>query len=146
MVTGNASSRSFNGPIPDTPTSFLTAADETTESLMERARGWNCLNYNKPAEGSLTRHQMPSRDFISTCVDGLRTENAFPSCWDGVNEFDPQDPYKHLRYASFVLTGDCPPGFNIRLPTLLFEVIWRVADFTGIPGQFMLSMGDTTGE
>lgn len=50
-----------------------------------------------------------------------------------------------MAYPSEVMTGDCPSGFPIRLPSLFYETIWNTAAFIGQAGQFVLANGDPTG-
>jgi hypothetical protein len=146
MISGNSNRRAFNGPVPDPPKSLWTSSDLTQEALMEKAIGYNCLNYQVvPAEPSLYRHSLPKKNFIDSCIDGLRLEIAFPSCSNGQN-FDPNDPMGHVAYSSLVLDGTCPEEYPIRLPTIFLEVIMATQDFIGKNGQFMLSNGDTTGK
>ncbi|KAI1321502.1 hypothetical protein F5Y16DRAFT_413701 [Xylariaceae sp. FL0255] len=80
-----------------------------------------------------------------------------PNCWDGVN-LDTPNHQDHVAYptsgpATFLnLGGTCPSTHPIRIPQLMFEVVW---DTTGFNDQsdwpedgsqpFCLSMGDNTG-
>jgi hypothetical protein len=68
----------------------------------------------------------------------------FPSCWDG-QSFEIKDQKEHVAYPSEVMTGTCPSGFPIRLPSLFYETIWNTYEFVGQAGQFILANGDPTG-
>lgn len=74
------------------------------------------------------------------CPGGIRTTITFPTCWDGVN-LDSPDHQSHVAYATIpfepyadpVVTrpytpaqerGKCPDGFPVRLPQLMYEVMW----------------------
>lgn len=149
MLAGDTRQRNFSGlPVPDPPTSFWTATDFAESALRQKALGFNCLNYSPGVtpEGTIYRHFMPDKNFLdNTCPDGLRLELVFPSCWNG-KDLDSDDHKSHMRYSSFVLDGTCPEGYETRVPTLLYEVIWATNAFKGVAGQFVLSNGDPTGK
>jgi hypothetical protein len=44
-----------------------------------------------------------------------------------------------------ILDGNCPETHGIRLPTLLFETTYEIGPFIGVPGRYIWSTGDTTG-
>ena len=115
--------------------------------LAQQALGFNCLHYDvNPPENSLAYHQLRSKSFIdSTCTDGVRFELMFPSCWNGQN--DSPDHKSHVAFPSGVQgTGDCPVGYDRRLPALFFETKYDTPAFAGKSGQFVLANGDTTGK
>lgn len=78
------------------------------------------------------------------------------SCWDGVN-LDTPNHQDHVAYpvggpATFLsLGGACPSTHPVRIPQLMYEVVWDTTSFnnkadwpsTGQP--FYLSQGDNTG-
>jgi len=78
------------------------------------------------------------------CVDGIRLELMFPSCWNG-QDTDMVDHKSHIKYPSEVMDGECPPGYDTRVVSLFYETIWNTYAFAGKPGRFTLSTGDTTG-
>lgn len=154
MITGNPYVRNFSGPFPDDPQSDATVWKDTPDDvaipeqqffLMQRALGFNCLNYYGGApEGSLYRHQLPTKDYMDThCVDGLRLELAFPSCGNG--SIDSEDHHSHMAYPSLVQQGTCPKGYDVKYPLLFYETIYNTWAFAGIEGQFLLSYGDPIG-
>lgn len=147
MIAGNSTLRTFSWPIPDVPQSLLSGNLTSQLALQQRALGFNCLNYNAPGEGSLTRHFLPSKEFMDTnCTDGLRLELLFPSCWNGV-DVDSSDHKSHVAYASIVMDdGTCPEGFETRIPTLFYETIFNTFEFRNTSGQFVLANGDPTGK
>ncbi|KAJ8128566.1 hypothetical protein O1611_g5067 [Lasiodiplodia mahajangana] len=132
---------------PDPPQSNWAALKQTGQSdLEQRAIGFNCLNYQAPAEASLFRHYMPNKTFTdANCPDGLRLELMFPSCWNG--ELDSETHKTHVAYPDLVGNGDCPSTHTQRLVTLFFETIWdtNAAQFQGKSGSFVMSNGDRTG-
>lgn len=147
MIAGNNAQRNFTLPVPDPPKSNWAELNQDSQVDREaKALGFNCLNYNNVSatEGSLYRHFMPSKAFIDEyCPDGIRMELMFPSCWDGVNVFTEDNT--HVAYPDLVMTGDCPSGYPIRLPSLFYETIWDMAAFPGVDGEFVISNGDPTG-
>lgn len=146
MIAGNSTLRNFEWPVPDPPTSFWNASDFDQRALRQKALGFNCLHYNTPPnEDTLFRHFLPDKDFLETkCYSGIRIELAFPSCWNG-KDFDSTDHKSHVAYPNFVQSGSCPPEFPVRLPTLLYEVIFDTQINKGKPGTYVFSNGDTTG-
>ncbi|KAF2157539.1 hypothetical protein K461DRAFT_299390 [Myriangium duriaei CBS 260.36] len=145
MIAGDKNLRNFTLPVPDPPTSEWTPEESTQAALRQKALGFNCLNYNKAGEPTLYRHSMPDKTFLDqNCSNGLRLEIMFPSCWNG-KDLDSSDHKSHVAYPSYVMTGMCPEGFDVKLPSLLYETIWDTYSFSGIDGQFVLSHGDPTG-
>ncbi|KAF2220746.1 WSC domain-containing protein [Elsinoe ampelina] len=146
MLAGDMNLRNFsNLPVPDKPTYQWTPEESTQPALRQKAIGFNCMNYNRAPEPTLYRHFMPEKSYLdANCADGIRLELMFPSCWNG-KDLDAPDHKSHVAYPSFVMTGKCPPGYDVKLPSLLYETIWNTYAFKGIDGQFMFSYGDPTG-
>ena len=145
MIAGNALKRAFLGPVPDPDTSLWKASDMTQESLKEKALGFNCLNYNAPAEGAREYHYLRNKTFLDAqCTDGIRAELMFPSCWNG-KDLDSTNHSSHVAYPSGVQVGKCPDDYPVRLPALFYETIYQTNLFAGIDGQFAFSNGDPTG-
>lgn len=145
MLAGNKFRRNFTLPVPDPPTSKWTADEKTQAALREKAIGFNCLDYDKVGEQTLSRHSMPNKAFLDgNCKHGLRLELMFPSCWNG-KDLDSADHKSHMAYPDFVMDGICPKGYDVKLPSLLYETIWNTYAFKGVDGQFVLSNGDPTG-
>ncbi|KAK7702584.1 hypothetical protein SLS64_009547 [Diaporthe eres] len=66
-----------------------------------------------------------------TCGGGIRTTITFPTCWDGKN-VDSPDHKAHVAYpssGSFESTGPCPSTHPVRLPQLMYEVMWDTTPF-----------------
>ncbi|KAK7991592.1 hypothetical protein PG988_000386 [Apiospora saccharicola] len=95
------------------------------------------------------------------CVDGSEQEcvladtmNHVRRCWDGVN-LDSPDHKSHVAYpssGSFESTGPCPSTHPVRLPQVMYEVMWDTREFndeSAWPADgsqpFVYSMNDTTG-
>jgi hypothetical protein len=145
MVAGDSSRRNSTIRVPDRPQSLWGHDDKRPEALSQKALGFNCLHYHSGAEGALERHFLPNKTFIDTqCIDGLRLELMFPSCWDGIH-LDAHDHKSHLRYPDLVMQGICPKGFRKRVPSLYYETIWNTSVFQYLDGNFLLSNGDLTG-
>ncbi|KAI4180701.1 MAG: hypothetical protein L6R41_007056 [Letrouitia leprolyta] len=150
MISGTNLRRNttLSGPDPSDFTGPFT--DEDNESREQRAIGFNCMNYGhngSPAknEPTLYRHSMPEKSWIdSNCPDGIRLELQFPSCWNG--EMDGGEKHKdHVAFPNWINGGDCPAGFDRRLPSLMYETIVATDQFIGKGGKFVLGNGDPTG-
>ncbi|CAG9954043.1 unnamed protein product [Clonostachys rosea f. rosea IK726] len=149
MLSGTTSRRTYTAGDPslaDPAQSLWKSLGQTTqEDLEQRALGFNCLNYDRPAEGTLYRHYMPDKAYLdANCKNGLRLEIMFPSCWDGVNT-DSGNSKDHVAYPDLVMNGNCPETHPVRLPGLLYEVIWETQALVGRDGIFVLSNGDPSG-
>lgn len=147
MLAGDSSRRNFTCAIPEPPKSLWNGYEITQPALEQKALGFNCLNYVDPTktEGSLERHFMPNKTFLDeNCLDGLRLELMFPSCWNGV-DLDSPNHKSHMAYPELVMTGYCPENYTTRLPSLFYETIWDTTEFNGTDGSFVLSNGDPTG-
>ncbi|KAG9676634.1 hypothetical protein KCU99_g3545, partial [Aureobasidium melanogenum] len=145
MISGDKRLRSFPYPIPDNDKSSWTAEQMTQSALSQKALGFNCLNYAATPEASLYRHFLPDKDYLdANCLDGIRLELMFPSCWNG-KDLDSDDHRSHVAFPDLVMSGSCPEGFGTKLPSLFFETIFNTYAFKGVDGQFVLSMGDPTG-
>ncbi len=117
----------------------------TQEALMEKALGFNCLNYHAPPEGAREYHYLRNKTFLDAqCTEGIRAEVMFPSCWNG-KDLDSDNHASHVAYPNGVSTGECPEGFPVRLPTLFYEIIYQTNAFAGLDGQFAFANGDPTG-
>ncbi|TGZ76601.1 hypothetical protein EX30DRAFT_289100, partial [Ascodesmis nigricans] len=117
--------------------------DELNEAKKrQHAIGWNCLNQYGPVEDTIWRKNIPQG---KKCDFGLRAEVVFPSCWNGKDE-DTSDHRSHMAYPSLVEAGECPEGYPIRLPTLLYEVTWNTWPLVQKGnGRLVLATGDPTG-
>jgi hypothetical protein len=148
MIAGNNKRR--NSTIPDDDpwdTSAWTKEDWAEEKARERAIGFLCLDYKKNNnERAFARHRFPDRTFLdANCDDGLRIELAFPSCWNG-KDVDSDNHMSHVAYDRFIHTGGpCPETHPVRLPSLIFEVVYPTGLFKGKPGEFVFANGDSTG-
>jgi hypothetical protein len=149
MIAGDTNQRNFTYPVPDIPKSDWTGVYETQDFLRQAALGFNCLNYSPGVapEGSLYRHFLPDKAYLdANCLDGVRFELMFPSCWNRSAGNAPPDKKSHVAYPSEVMTGNCPDGFPERLPSLFYETIWNTYAYVGVAGQFVIANGDPTGK
>lgn len=80
---------------------------------------------------------------VTDCPYGLRAQIQLQSCWDGVNNYLPNNG--HVDYLSQIDNGHCSPKFPVQLPHLFFEVLYAVADIKLDGGHYTFSYGDTTG-
>ncbi|KAK5657966.1 hypothetical protein OQA88_2518 [Cercophora sp. LCS_1] len=86
------------------------------------------------------------------CGGGIRSTVTFPTCWDGKN-LDSPDHKSHVAYPSsgtFESTGPCPSSHPVRVPQVMYEVMWDTPKFkdlwpTSGPQPLVYSMGDPLG-
>ncbi|CAG8950039.1 hypothetical protein HYFRA_00008271 [Hymenoscyphus fraxineus] len=91
------------------------------------------------------------------CPGGIRSNIHFPTCWNG-KDLDSPNHQDHVAYpktgpATFLsLGGDCPSTHPVRIPQLMYEVVWDTTKFnnkddwpTDGSQPFVLSTGDPTG-
>ncbi|KAI1635203.1 hypothetical protein F4809DRAFT_461748 [Biscogniauxia mediterranea] len=65
------------------------------------------------------------------CDGGIRTTITFPTCWDGKN-LDSPDHKSHVAYpsqGSFESLGSCPASHPVKLPQVMYEVMWDTRQF-----------------
>ncbi|PHH51425.1 hypothetical protein CFIMG_005035RAa [Ceratocystis fimbriata CBS 114723] len=149
MLAGTNSRRSFTTGNPmegDPPKSSWAAEGITSQkALAERAIGFNCLNYAKQGEATLSRHYLPEKSWLdANCPDGIRIELMFPSCWNG-KDLDSADHQSHVAYPDLVMTGECPDTHPVGLAGIMFETFFRTQEFAGKAGRFVVANGDPTG-
>ncbi|KAI2462768.1 hypothetical protein F4781DRAFT_419005 [Annulohypoxylon bovei var. microspora] len=91
------------------------------------------------------------------CLGGIRSNILFPTCWDGKN-LDSPNHQDHVAYPTtgppnfLSLGGACPSTHPVRIPQLMYEVVWDTTKFNDkaewpADGSqpFYLSTGDNTG-
>lgn len=146
MLAGNSSNREWRGPWPVPATSFWGPDDTTQEALAAKAMGFNCMNYEPGKnEPSFAYPWLRSKEYLDqNCINGIRAEIIFPSCWDGQN-LDSDDHKSHMAYPPFIQDGICPDTHPVYLPILFYETIWQTNAFANVPGRFVFSNGDPTG-
>ncbi|KAL2106399.1 hypothetical protein VUR80DRAFT_6782 [Thermomyces stellatus] len=133
MIAGDNNRRNFTAPWdshkPDPEISEWKVKGYTTQDILKQlAIGVNCLNSAKQGEPTLMRHHLPDKAYIdANCLDGIRFELMFPSCWVGGDAIDSPNHADHVAYPDTVMDGSCPEDFPDR------------------PGNFVLSNGDTDG-
>lgn len=146
MVSGDTTKRDWRGPWPVPDQSFWGKDDTTQEALAEKAMGFNCMNYEAGKnEPSFAYPWLRNKEYLDEhCINGIRAEIIFPSCWDGKN-LDSEDHKSHLAFPTFIQDGKCPDTHPVYLPILFYETIWQTNAFKGVPGSFVFSNGDPTG-
>ncbi|KAI5916968.1 hypothetical protein F4810DRAFT_716924 [Camillea tinctor] len=107
-------------------------------------------NYAPCSDSTVDTVALPNK----ACPGGIRTTIRFPTCWDGKN-LDSTDHMSHVSYpasGTFESNGDCPATHPVKLPQLMFEVIWDTAPFNDRSlwpedgsQPFIFSQGDSTG-
>ena len=60
-----------------------------------------------------------------------------PRCWDGKN-LDSPDHRSHVAYSGNGASGggSCPSAFPVKLPQIMYEVMWNVSTFTDDASAF----------
>ncbi|KAI1762690.1 hypothetical protein GGR53DRAFT_402489 [Hypoxylon sp. FL1150] len=131
----------------------LRKADGMQRQLCHRCYG--AENYEggdaggAPCTGSDTQSLPPVM-----CNGGIRTTITFPTCWDGKN-VDSPDHNSHVAYpasGTFESVGTCPDTHPVRLPQLMYEVMWDTTPFNDPElwpedgsQPFVWSTGDSSG-
>jgi len=142
----------------------MLVGDPTRRTALANGKMQNCYRcYTGPnfggdnaapcADAKLDTAGLPK----DVCKGGIRSNILFPTCWDGVN-LDSPDHKSHVAYptsgaANFLsLGGNCPSTHPVRIPQLMYEVVWDTtafnnkADWPADGSQpFYLSYGDNTG-
>lgn len=151
MIAGDSLRRAYsihlgNVMAPDPGKSEWSALSQTNQrDLAERALGFNCLHYAKEPEGALWRHFLPTKDYLdANCLNGVRFELMFPSCWNG-KDLDSPNHRDHMAYPDLVDDGNCPPSHPVRMISLMYETIWDTYAFLGRNGTFVIANGDIQG-
>ena len=94
-----------------------------------------------------------SMDFPKApCAYGIMSNVRFPTCWDGKN-LDSPNHQSHMSYpetGTFESGGPCPASHPVRVPQLMYEVIWDTKQFNNKEDwpedgsqPFVWSMDDT---
>jgi hypothetical protein len=60
----------------------------------------------------------------------IRQTIIFPACWDGKN-LDSPDHKSHVAYSGNGASGggSCPSAFPVKLPQIMYELMWNVSTF-----------------
>ncbi|CAE7023413.1 hypothetical protein P3342_005221 [Pyrenophora teres f. teres] len=88
------------------------------------------------------------------CPAGIMVNLRFPTCWNG-KDLDSPDHMAHMAYpesGTFESQGPCPASHPVRMPQLMYEVIYETAAFNDVSlwpedgsQPFVYSFGDETG-
>ena len=124
---------------------FLRHDDSATNKATKSIQWW-CHDGGQKKTGGFP-------EGVTTCTgaDGFAAEIWFPFCWDGVNEFDPKDPFAHVTYGDGdeARGGKCTGKYNIPLPQLFMEFLHDLKDISNMPSDdktpWVLAQGDPTG-
>ncbi|KAK8058522.1 hypothetical protein PG994_008970 [Apiospora phragmitis] len=143
-----------NGLKPKLPTQGFrmftgnVAARTKAEMAQFRQLTYTCMDNTGTREPETL--ELPARP----CAAGIMVNARFPTCWDGVN-LDAPDHMAHMAYpasGTFESGGPCPASHPMRMPQVLFEVVWDTrqfnnkADWPADESQpFVWSFGDGTG-
>jgi Domain of unknown function (DUF1996) len=126
MVAGSAAARSYD------PTTFVEGG---TTPISDRV-SWLCITSPPTA-------QTPGFANID-CPDGLRGQITFPTCWNGVDLYQPDQ--SHVQYLTGINAGSCPPTHPYQMMQVFIEVLYGINNVQKVPGgRVLLSTGDPTG-
>ncbi|AEO63835.1 uncharacterized protein THITE_2037606 [Thermothielavioides terrestris NRRL 8126] len=127
----------------------LRSAEGMQRQICHRCLGAEYNQGGAPCTGSDSK-ELPKH----FCDGGIRTTITFPTCWDGKN-IDSPDHKSHVAYpksGSFETTGPCPDTHPVRLPQLMYEVMWDTREFNSKDlwpedgsQPFVWSTGDSVG-
>ena len=140
-----------NGPRTMFPKGFKMKAgnaalrhDNSATEVSTKSIKWYCHGPEKISVGAFP-------EGVTECpgVFGLLGEIWLPFCWDGINEFDPSNPSKHVVYGGETQQGGkCPASHPKALPQLFMEFHHDIKDFankTGADEPWVLAQGHPTG-
>lgn len=104
MISGNPRLRHYD-------TTALTYND--VRPIADRV-SFRCIN---------EANNLPETHYIheTNCVNGLRAQLNFQSCWNGQNLF--LENSAHVAYLSGIDYGDCPPTHPVPIPGLFYEYV-----------------------
>ncbi|KIW45199.1 uncharacterized protein PV06_03601 [Exophiala oligosperma] len=127
MISGETTARSYD----QTTLTYMN-----TRPVADRV-SFRCIN---------EANDIPETHYLNdtNCVNGLRAQINFQSCWDGSNLY--LDDSAHVAYLSNIDSGVCPPSHPVSIPGLFFEVLYFTNDIDqSAGGEFVFSNGDPTG-
>jgi hypothetical protein len=118
------------------------------EMVRYRQMTYTCMDNAGTREPELLT--LPDRP----CRAGIMVNARFPTCWDGKN-LDSLDHMAHMAYpesGTFESNGPCPASHPVKMPQVLFEVVWDTSKFNNKADwpedghqPFVWSFGDATG-
>ncbi|KAK4457048.1 hypothetical protein QBC42DRAFT_301511 [Cladorrhinum samala] len=134
-------------------TGFRMLVGEAAYRTKEQANKYRQITYTCLKDAG-TRYP-ESMDFPKApCAYGIMSNVRFPTCWDGKN-LDSPNHQSHMSYpetGTFESGGPCPASHPVRVPQLMYEVIWDTKQFNNKEDwpedgsqPFVWSMDDTTG-
>ncbi|TPX11941.1 uncharacterized protein E0L32_007439 [Thyridium curvatum] len=125
----------------------LKSGKDQQRQLCHRCLGAGYDQGGAPCTSAVDTKELPK----GFCKGGIRTTITFPTCWDGVNTDSP-DHKSHVAYpakGTFESVGECPSSHPVRLPQIMYEVMWDFNDRELWPEDgsqpFVWSTGDSTG-
>ena len=126
MLSGDTDARSYNTQV------LLPGSDRPQADRVSFA----CLDREPSKETPYMSR--------TSCINGLRAQIHFQSCWDGENLY--KEDNSHVAYMSGLDNGICPTTHPYLFVHLFYEVLYGVNDIEQTAGgKFVFSNGDTTG-
>ena len=133
MLSGNKAARSY-----DNETMTWGNATYPGRPIADRV-SFACLTAGpSPPE-------QPNMFTPTLCVNGMRAQIAFQSCWNGVDLYKSDN--SHVAYLSQIDNGVCPPGYPVELPIVFVETNYAVSQVPEATdnSRYVFSQGDPTG-
>ena len=89
--------------------------------------------------------ETPNMVNVSSCINGLRAQIHFQSCWNGRDLYRADN--SHVAHLSQIDNGVCPPGYPFLMPHIFLETNYPAARLANLTdgGRFVFSQGDPTG-
>ncbi|KAI0120686.1 hypothetical protein BJ170DRAFT_715355 [Xylariales sp. AK1849] len=132
---------------------FRMFVGDVTANTLAQAEPYRQLTYTCLQDMN-TRYPETKNFPTKACPAGIMVNVRFPTCWDGVN-LDAPNHMDHVSYpenGTFESQGPCPASHPVRIPQLMYEVIFETGPFnsradwpTDGSQPFVWSFGDTTG-
>lgn len=124
-------------------------ARSLSEAMKYRQVTYTCLQ--TPGTRYPETKHLPTKP----CPAGIMSNTRFPTCWNG-KDLDSPNHMDHMAYpetGTFEAQGPCPASHPVKVPQLMYEVIWDTKAFNNPndwpedPNEqpFVWSMDDTTG-
>lgn len=103
-----------------------------TNTTTSRSISYRCFEKNWGQIDTYPGGGNDTRNFPSVpCPGGIRVNNFFPTCWDGVN-LDSPDHKTHVSFPEsglFETGGPCPKTHPVKIPQVMYETVWNTTEF-----------------
>lgn len=109
------------------PNSQTKGDEHNPPRLVAEAINFACLGANKalPEQNGLINSYWKPFE----CVNGLRAQIHFPTCWNGLDLYKTDG--SHVTHLSQIDNGVCPPSHPQQLPHIFLETLYSVDSIPG---------------